>query len=198
MPHVRDFIGQTYQRYTATAQFTVPEDLPASFDPGLVEARDGKVYYLASDGELFDVSTGSGAAGPPGPEGPEGPQGDPGPEGPKGDPGPEGPIGPEGPQGGVGPSGMYFVECTSTGGMTGAPAGWTLQKLGVGQYRITHNLGVFNTYGAIVCISNRNGTPVFRHAQFQARDNDFVVVHTFDVSGNATDASFEILFWDRP
>lgn len=56
MPNVFDYIGQSYQRYSVGARFTVPENPQPPYDPGLVESDQGAVFYLRSDGELVDVA----------------------------------------------------------------------------------------------------------------------------------------------
>jgi hypothetical protein len=60
MANVSDYIGQSYQRYSLGARFTVPPDAKPPYDPGLVESDQGVVFYLHPDGELVDVA-GSGS-----------------------------------------------------------------------------------------------------------------------------------------
>lgn len=56
MPNVSDYIGQSYQRYSVGARFTVPENPKPPYDPGLVESDQGVVFHLSADGELTNVA----------------------------------------------------------------------------------------------------------------------------------------------
>lgn len=63
MSNVSDYIGQSYQRYSVGARFTVGPNPRPPYDPGLVESDRGEVFYLSSDGELTNVAAEGGVRG---------------------------------------------------------------------------------------------------------------------------------------
>ena len=161
-----------WQRYTLDARQVPTIDDAADAPPGLYRNDQGQTWLKDGAGNVTQL-VGAGS-GPPGPQG---------------DPGPEGPAGP------AGPTNLFEVEVMSTGTPTEIPSGWTCAKLGTGQYRLNHTLGNYTTYMAVVSVNMRNATPEARIAQLHSRDNGFLVVDTFDLTGGFADTGWSMLLW---
>lgn len=120
-----------------------------------------------------------GAQGPEGPQGPQGAQGLEGAQGSQGPQGAEGPVGPqgaEGPQGPVGPQGPAGAGVKTVSGIVNAdgaknavtPTGFTTERLGLGEYRITFPAGTWQSFPVMTVspfgISGAYGNPVVASA----------------------------------
>ncbi len=147
---------------------------PAGVDgmqgPAGADGAPGAAGPTGADGPVGPA----GADGLAGPTGPQGVQGVPGAQGPDGLPGPtgtqgsDGAVGPDGAAGPQGPPGpAYGGYIKANGTVVRLPTGWTVAKIGTGQYTVTHNLGITN-YVAAVSGSSFVSPTLFNSATPQA------------------------------
>lgn len=78
------------------------------------------------------------------------------------------------------------------------PTGWIITHLGVGQYRITHNLGILVYTINITDLSEPGGpASIITWSTEFVNNNSFDAI-SFDASGNPTDSSFFFTVFKQP